>query len=160
MLWTEHWLPKKIWKTRCFRVVCPFTCFNISWNDISALEHNYAQQNRLYASFLTLNKMTIQFFQFSKFSNNLGIRSESSFIHVILTWRETFSGNPEGTHVEILLVKMIDSQPFLFLRSRATQNCQIRSEPSFDRYLHKKGIFRWKIQLEIYNQPLSCHKET
>ena len=60
------------------RVVCPVSCFNISQNDISALEHAYAPKTRLQALILTLNKMTIKFFQFSKFSNNLGISSEFS----------------------------------------------------------------------------------
>ena len=78
-LWTRNWPLKKFLEKKWFlRVVCPVSSFNISQNDISALEHAYAPKNRLYASFLTLNKMIIKFFQFSKFSNNLGIRSESS----------------------------------------------------------------------------------
>ena len=79
----EESTSEKIFGKKWFlRVVCPVSSFNISQNDISALEHAYAPKNRLYASFLTLYKMTIQFFQFSKFSNNLGIRSESSHAKV------------------------------------------------------------------------------
>ena len=38
-------------------------------------EHNYGLKNRLWASFLTLNKLLIKFFRFSTISNYLGIRS-------------------------------------------------------------------------------------
>ena len=75
---------KNFGKKWFLRVVCPLSSFNISQNDITALEHAYTPKNRLYASFLTLNKMTIKFFQISKFSNNLGIRSESSQCEISL----------------------------------------------------------------------------
>ena len=54
--------------------------FNISKADFSALEYAYALKIRLYRSFLTLNKIIIKIFCFSKISNSLRIRSESSQI--------------------------------------------------------------------------------
>ena len=52
--------------------------FKIVYGDISALEHAYALKNRMKGLFLTLIKMDIQIFEFSKFSDNLGIKSEPS----------------------------------------------------------------------------------
>jgi len=44
---------------------------------ITALEDAFALKISFESSFLTLNKMVIQIFSFSKIFNNLGIRSES-----------------------------------------------------------------------------------
>ena len=61
-----------------FKGGAPVRSFTISNCNISALEHAYALKILLRASFLTLNKIIIKLFNFSKIFNNLGIWSESS----------------------------------------------------------------------------------
>ena len=61
-----------------FLIIFGIRSFKISFCDISPEERAYALKIRMKGPFLTLNKMIIKFYQFSKFSDNLGIRSESS----------------------------------------------------------------------------------
>jgi len=81
---------KKIfWKKSNLRVVCPDCSFEISFDDFSALENAYAPKIHLQASFLMLNKMAEKFFNISKISNNLGIKSEFCHYesyHMIHDW--------------------------------------------------------------------------
>ena len=57
---------------------------------ILALEYAYAVKIRMYELFLTLNKMITKIFCFSKISNNLGIRSESSHLPRLIQIVELF----------------------------------------------------------------------